>query len=116
MKIRTVNKDQMNAAIADSVSAFAKYKKSSRFARSLLLKEMADAIAVRRAEIISVMKGPLVLCGDMNIFGGTKELAPLMKETGLMLPPDVPLTEPSPEHLVAKRAFEVDRLRSWFGQ
>jgi hypothetical protein len=31
-------------------------------------------------------------------------------------PPDVRLREPSPEHLVAKRAFEVDRLRSWFGR
>jgi sulfide:quinone oxidoreductase len=31
-------------------------------------------------------------------------------------PPDVRLSEPSPEHLVAKRAFEVDRLRSWFGR
>jgi len=31
-------------------------------------------------------------------------------------PPDVRLSEPSPEHLVAKRAFEVDRLRSWFSR
>jgi sulfide:quinone oxidoreductase len=30
-------------------------------------------------------------------------------------PPDVRLTEPGPEHLAAKRAFEADRLRSWFG-
>jgi hypothetical protein len=30
-------------------------------------------------------------------------------------PPDVRLSEPSPAHPVAKRAFEVDRLRSWFG-
>jgi sulfide:quinone oxidoreductase len=29
-------------------------------------------------------------------------------------PPDVHLSEPSPEHLVAKRAFEAERLRSWF--
>jgi sulfide:quinone oxidoreductase len=31
-------------------------------------------------------------------------------------PPDVHLSEPGPEHLAAKRAFEVDRLRSWFGR
>ncbi len=31
-------------------------------------------------------------------------------------PPDVRLTEPGPEHLAAKRAFEADRLRSWFGR
>jgi sulfide:quinone oxidoreductase len=31
-------------------------------------------------------------------------------------PPDVRLSEPSPEHLAAKRAFEVVRLRSWFGR
>src|SRR5712691_11477905 len=31
-------------------------------------------------------------------------------------PPDVRLSEPGPEHLAAKRAFEVDRLRSWFGR
>jgi sulfide:quinone oxidoreductase len=31
-------------------------------------------------------------------------------------PPDVRLSKPGPEHLAAKRAFEVDRLRSWFGR
>lgn len=31
-------------------------------------------------------------------------------------PPDVHLSEPGPEHLAAKRAFEVDRLKSWFGR
>lgn len=31
-------------------------------------------------------------------------------------PPDVLLSEPGPELLAAKRAFEVDRLRSWFGR
>lgn len=56
------------------------------------------------SEIISVMKGPLILCGDMNIFGGTKELLPLMEETGLMLPPEVPLTHPS---FKPKRALDI---------
>jgi hypothetical protein len=31
-------------------------------------------------------------------------------------PPDVTLAEASPEHLAAKRAFESDRLRAWFGR
>ncbi|MEX0629681.1 MAG: FAD-dependent oxidoreductase [Chloroflexota bacterium] len=31
-------------------------------------------------------------------------------------PPEARLTEPGPEHLAAKRAFEADRLRSWFGR
>jgi len=30
-------------------------------------------------------------------------------------PPDVRLTDPSPEHFAAKRAFERDRLAAWFG-
>jgi len=30
-------------------------------------------------------------------------------------PPAVTLSEPSPEHLDAKRAFERDRLAAWFG-
>ena len=30
-------------------------------------------------------------------------------------PPAVRLTDASPEHLMAKRAFEADRLAAWFG-
>jgi endonuclease/exonuclease/phosphatase family metal-dependent hydrolase len=47
------------------------------------------------AEIVSVIKGPLVVCGDMNIFGGVGELAPFIKATGLSLPKEVPLTHPA---------------------
>ena len=47
------------------------------------------------AEIVSVIKGPLVVCGDMNIFGGVGELAPFIKTTGLSLPKEVPLTHPA---------------------
>jgi endonuclease/exonuclease/phosphatase family metal-dependent hydrolase len=52
------------------------------------------------AEIVSVVKGPLVVCGDMNIFGGVGELETLMKESGLQLTPEVPKTFPShkPKH------------------
>lgn len=47
------------------------------------------------AEIISIMKGPLVICGDMNIFGGTDELLPFIQKSGLQLPSYVPLTHPA---------------------
>ena len=33
----------------------------------------------------------------------------------LEVPPRVELTEASEAHLAAKRAFEADRLRAWFG-
>ncbi len=47
------------------------------------------------AEIVSVIKGPLVVCGDMNIFKGVEELAPFIKTTGLSLPKEVLLTHPA---------------------
>jgi endonuclease/exonuclease/phosphatase family metal-dependent hydrolase len=47
------------------------------------------------AELISVIHGPLILCGDMNIFGGVEELTPLIKESKLQLPKDLPLTYPA---------------------
>lgn len=56
------------------------------------------------AEIISIMKGPLIVCGDMNIFGGTKELRPFIEKTGLALPPDIPLTHPAHK---PKRALDI---------
>ncbi len=30
--------------------------------------------------------------------------------------PEIELTEPSPRYLEEKRAFEAERLRSWFGE
>ena len=56
------------------------------------------------AEIISIISGPLVLCGDMNIFGGVEELRELIKKTGLELPPDLPLTFPAHK---PKRTLDV---------
>lgn len=47
------------------------------------------------AEIVSVIKGPLIVCGDMNIFKGVEELAPFIKTTGLSLPKEVLLTHPA---------------------
>jgi len=53
--IRTVDAKQMDQAIADSVLAFDQYKKTSRLARSMLLKEIADGISTNRAEFVSLM-------------------------------------------------------------
>ena len=50
-----VNALQMNQAIADSVQAFHTFKKVSRLARSMLLKEIADRISEKRAEFVSVL-------------------------------------------------------------
>lgn len=47
------------------------------------------------AELVSTVKGPVVMCGDMNIFSGVKELDILIKKTGLELPKDLPLTYPA---------------------
>ncbi len=44
---------------------------------------------------ISIIQGPLIVCGDMNIFGGIEELAPLIKETKIQLPKSLPLTHPA---------------------
>ncbi len=56
------------------------------------------------AELISIMHGPLILCGDMNIFGGVEELKGLMRDTKLVLPPDLPLTFPAHK---PKRTLDV---------
>lgn len=47
------------------------------------------------AELVSAIKGPVVICGDMNIFSGLKELATFIEKTGMELPKDLPLTYPA---------------------
>jgi len=42
-------------------------------------------------------------------------MAAMVTGTFLTDPPAVQLTEASPEHFMAKRAFEADRLAAWFG-
>lgn len=50
---------------------------------------------VELATLINTMPGPVLLCGDMNIFGGLEELQELQQLTGLELPANVPLTYPA---------------------
>lgn len=47
------------------------------------------------AELVNALKGPVVVCGDMNIFGGVEELQELQALTGLELPTDIPFTYPA---------------------
>jgi len=53
--IKVVDAVQMKQAIADSEEAFQKYKKTSRLARSMLLKEIADGISAKRAEFVALL-------------------------------------------------------------
>jgi endonuclease/exonuclease/phosphatase family metal-dependent hydrolase len=47
------------------------------------------------AILVNVIKGPVVVCGDMNIFGGLEELTELQTLTKLVLPDEIPLTYPA---------------------
>jgi endonuclease/exonuclease/phosphatase family metal-dependent hydrolase len=60
-----------------------------------LNKKMRAKQLTELAEIVSVIKGPLIVCGDMNIFGGVGELEPFIKATKLTLPKVIPLTHPA---------------------
>lgn len=46
-------------------------------------------------EIAAEIKGPLVVCGDMNIFSGVVELEPLTDKTGIIVPIELPKTFPA---------------------
>ena len=46
-------------------------------------------------EMIQQITGPVVLCGDMNIFGGVVELEPLINATGMKLTHENMCTFPS---------------------
>jgi endonuclease/exonuclease/phosphatase family metal-dependent hydrolase len=65
------------------------------------------------SEIVSVVKGPLVVCGDMNIFAGVGELEDFMKATKLTLPKDVPLTHPAHK---PKRSLDIFLTRGLKGK
>lgn len=47
------------------------------------------------AALVNRISGPVILCGDMNIFRGFSELTAFIKETGFHLPKDMPLTFPA---------------------
>jgi sulfide:quinone oxidoreductase len=75
-----------------------------------------EVVAARIASTFGGSEPTATFAGDGACFletgGGTAAMV-----TGGFLadPPAVRLTDPSPEHLAAKRAFERERLSSWFG-
>ena len=64
------------------------------------------------ADIVKKIHGRVVVCGDMNIFAGTKELDMLMGQTGLSLPPNLPQTFPSHK---PKRTLDIFLTRGIAG-
>lgn len=60
------------------------------------------------AEIIKHITGPVILCGDMNIFGGVIELEPLINATGMRLAHETMYTFPSHK---PKMALDVCLVR-----
>jgi len=75
-----------------------------------------EAVAARIASTFGGSEPTATFAGDGACFletgGGTAAMV-----TGGFLadPPAVRLTDPSPEHFAAKRAFERERLAAWFG-
>jgi sulfide:quinone oxidoreductase len=75
-----------------------------------------EAVAARIASVFDGGQPAATFAGDGACFletgGGTAAMV-----TGGFLedPPSVRLSDPSPEHFAAKRAFERERLASWFG-
>lgn len=94
--LQTGSKTLVYVVIVEGVTVVMVHLSLKRDTREKQLQELA--------ELTTIMKGPLIICGDMNIFGGTGELKHLMKEGGLFLPPEVPLTYPSHK---PKRALDI---------
>jgi sulfide:quinone oxidoreductase len=75
-----------------------------------------EVVAARIAASLAGSAPTASFAGDGACFletGGG--LAAMVTGGFLADPPAVRLTDPSPEHFAAKRAFERDRLASWFG-
>jgi sulfide:quinone oxidoreductase len=75
-----------------------------------------EVVAARIAATLGGSTPTATFAGDGACFletGGG--LAAMVAGGFLADPPAVRLTDPSPEHFAAKRAFERDRLASWFG-
>jgi endonuclease/exonuclease/phosphatase family metal-dependent hydrolase len=62
----------------------------------LSLKEKIRRVQFQELAImVNAITGPVVVCGDMNIFGGVGELDQFLKSTGLSLPQNIPATYPA---------------------
>jgi sulfide:quinone oxidoreductase len=76
-----------------------------------------EVAAARIAEVLAGSTPGATFAGDGACFLETGGGMAAMVTGGFLAdPPAVRLTDPSPEHLAAKRAFERDRLGAWFGR
>jgi sulfide:quinone oxidoreductase len=75
-----------------------------------------EVVAARIAATLAGDHPTAVFAGDGACFLETgNEMAAMVTGGFLADPPAVRLTDPSPEYLAAKRAFERERLVAWFG-
>ncbi len=76
-----------------------------------------EVVAARIADVFGGSAPRAMFAGDgarfLEIGGG---MASMVTGGFLADPPAVRLTDPSPEHLTAQRAFERERLAAWFGR
>ena len=75
-----------------------------------------EVVAARIASTLGGSQPTATFAGDGSCFLETGGRMAAMVTGGFLAdPPAVMLTEPSPEHFAAKRAFERERLAAWFG-
>ena len=75
-----------------------------------------EVVAARIAAILDGGQPTATFAGDGACFLETGGGMAAMVTGGFLAdPPAVRLTDPSPEHFAAKRAFERERLEAWFG-
>ena len=75
-----------------------------------------EVVAARIASTFDSGQPTATFAGDGACFLETGGGMAAMVTGGFMAdPPAVRLTDPSPEHFAAKRAFEQERLEAWFG-
>jgi sulfide:quinone oxidoreductase len=76
-----------------------------------------EVVAARSASTLGGSQPTATFAGDGACFLETGGRMAAMVTGGFLAdPPAVMLTEPSPEHFAAKRAFERERLAAWFGR
>jgi sulfide:quinone oxidoreductase len=76
-----------------------------------------EVVATRIADVFAGSTPRATFAGDGACFLETGGGMASMVTGGFLAdPPAVQLTDPSPEHLAAKRDFERERLAAWFGQ
>jgi sulfide:quinone oxidoreductase len=83
----------------------------------LFAQREGEAVAARIAATLRGEAPTATFAGDGSCFLETGDGMAAMVVGGFLAdPPLVQLTEPAPEHLAAKHAFERDRLVAWFGE